>query len=119
MGGGSSAGRRVALADAGSAADHRAHRRLSTLVAAVPDDRSRLVHPDHPHLPNLRLLGIPRQAAYPAGGGCPVKPDARRSGRSRAIRIAVNVLLVPLWALVGFICINSFEMYTEVGNLTL
>jgi hypothetical protein len=29
------------------------------------------------------------------------------------------VLLVPAWVLVAFISINSFEDYTEVGNLTV
>jgi hypothetical protein len=48
-----------------------------------------------------------------------MKPDAPRSGRSRALRIAVNLLLVPLWAVIAFICINSFEKYTEVGDLGL
>ena len=39
--------------------------------------------------------------------------------RRRAIRIAVNVLLVPAWVLVAFVSINSWERYTEVGSLTL
>jgi hypothetical protein len=42
-----------------------------------------------------------------------------RPRRRRVIRIIVNVLLVPAWVLVAFISINSFEDYTEVGNLTL
>jgi hypothetical protein len=49
-----------------------------------------------------------------------MKPDAPRSGRSRARRFAVNVLILPLlWAVIAFICINSFEAYTEVGDLGL
>jgi hypothetical protein len=48
-----------------------------------------------------------------------MKPNAPVSGRSRALRIAVGLLLVPVWAIVAFICINSFEKYTEVGDLGL
>ena len=48
-----------------------------------------------------------------------MNPDATRARRSRALRITINVLLVPLWAVVAFICINSFEKYTEVGDLAL
>jgi hypothetical protein len=47
-----------------------------------------------------------------------MKPDAPRSGRSRALRRTVNLLILPfLWAVTAFICINSFENYTEVGDL--
>jgi predicted acyltransferase len=45
--------------------------------------------------------------------------ETSRPGRRRALSIVVNVLLVPAWVLVAFISINSFEDYTEVGNLTL
>jgi hypothetical protein len=49
-----------------------------------------------------------------------MKPDVPRSGRSRALRLAVNILILPLlWAVIAFICINSFEKYTEVGDLGL
>ena len=48
-----------------------------------------------------------------------MKTNASRSGRSLALRIAVILLLALLWAVIAFICINSFEMYTEVGDLGL
>jgi hypothetical protein len=48
-----------------------------------------------------------------------MNPKASRSGRSRVLRIVVNLLMVPLWALITFISINSFVKYTEVGDVTL
>lgn len=48
-----------------------------------------------------------------------MKPKAPLSGRQRAFWIALSLLLLPLWSLIAFICINSFENYTEVGDLGL
>lgn len=43
----------------------------------------------------------------------------RRTGWPRAKRIIVNVLLIPTWVIVAFICIHGFESYSDVGNLIL
>jgi hypothetical protein len=41
------------------------------------------------------------------------KPEKRRVGRT-----IVNILLVPAWALVAFISIDSFQKYAVVGDLS-
>jgi len=46
-------------------------------------------------------------------------PRAPRTCGARAIRIAVNLLLAPLWAFVAFVSFNAFENYTEVGDVTV
>ena len=42
-----------------------------------------------------------------------------KTGKARVMRTVVNVLLVPVWVLVAFICIHSFSKYSDVANLTL
>src|SRR6202012_2304251 len=110
---------RAALPDADSALDHRARGGVPAHDAAVPDHRSRRLHPDHPDLPGLRLLGLPRQGNRQAGGNDRMNPLTRLFRRSRAFRLLFYVSIAPLWALIIFISFDSFGAYSEVGDVTL
>jgi len=46
-------------------------------------------------------------------------PHTSRTRGRRVARIVVNVVLVPVWVLVAFICLHSFVNYSDVANLTL
>jgi len=48
-----------------------------------------------------------------------MNPLTRLFRRSRAFRLAFYVSMVPVWALIAFVSINSFSAYSEVGDLTL
>jgi hypothetical protein len=39
--------------------------------------------------------------------------------RSRAFRLLLYVLMLPLWALIIFISFDSFGAYSQVGDVTL
>jgi hypothetical protein len=46
-----------------------------------------------------------------------MNPLTRLFRRSRAFRLVLYLLLVPLWGFIVYISLNSFAKYTEVGNM--
>ena len=48
-----------------------------------------------------------------------MNPLTRLYRRSRAYRLLLYVLLLPLWGLIAYISLNSFTKYSEVGDTTL
>jgi hypothetical protein len=47
-----------------------------------------------------------------------MNPLTRLFRRSRAFRLLFYPSMVPLWALITYISLNSFTDYTEVGDVT-
>jgi hypothetical protein len=48
-----------------------------------------------------------------------MNPITRLYRRSRAFRLLLYVLTLPLWALIIFVSFNSLGGYSEVGDVTL
>jgi hypothetical protein len=48
-----------------------------------------------------------------------MNPLTRLFRRSRAFRVAFYISMVPVWVLIGYISLDSFGNYSQVGNVTL
>jgi cytochrome bd ubiquinol oxidase subunit II len=70
-------------------------------------------------LPGVQLLGLPWQGRCQAGGNDGMNPLTRLYRRSRAFRVVLYCLFLPLTLLVFVISDDMWAKYSQLGNLTL